>query len=147
MNNITISVKDDFNRRPGLRTYTITPGNSGEDFYHKVLNSKFYEAYSQNVKLVVNLDDTAGYPPSFIDESFGRLTYDFGADIVKDYLDIISNDEEIWKSTILDSVLPKWQARRLKNEAPEMSDGFTPSAWWHRDAKGGCKQITSYDGN
>lgn len=147
MSNISISVKDDFNRRPGLRTHTITPGNSGEDFYHKVLNAKFYEAYSQGGKLTVNLDDTAGYPPSFIDESFGRLTYDFGADIVKSTLIIISNDEEIWKSTIFDSVLSKWQKRRTNNEYPKMSEGFSPSLWWHRSSEGEFKQITSYDGN
>lgn len=147
MSDITIGVKDDFNRRPGLRTHTITPGNSGEDFYHQVLNSRFYEAYSQNVKLIVNLDDTAGYPPSFIDESFGRLTFDFGIDAVNNTLVIISNDEEIWKSTILESVLPKWQTRRIKGEYPKMSDGYTPSSWWHCNTKGECSKITTYDGN
>lgn len=146
MGNIRLSVKDDFNRRPGLRTHAITPGNSGEDFYHNILNSQFYEALVAGVKLIVDLDDTAGYPPSFIDESFGRLTYDFGIDKVKGVLEIISNDEEIWKTTINDSVLPKWQIRREKNEYPKMSDSFTPSPWWYCDKNGNISKINTYYG-
>ena len=146
MDNIIISVRDDFNRRPGLRTHNITPGNSGEDFYHRILNRRFYDALNAGANLIVNLDDTAGYPPSFVDESFGRLTYDFGEAIVRQHLEIISTEEEIWKTTIFESILPKWQKRRLKHEYPSITEGFTPDPWWHCDEKGNYELISTYNG-
>ena len=61
---ITISVFSDFSEFPGLRHCAISE-NSGEEFYHNVLNKAFKEAYDNKTKLTINLDNTAGYASSF----------------------------------------------------------------------------------
>lgn len=147
MEKIHISVKNDFNRCPGLRTHDITPGNSGEDFYHQLLNQKFYDAIVGNTILIVDLDDTAGYSPSFIDESFGRLTYDFGKKLIDAHLEIKSDEELLWKPTIFDSVVLKWQKRRENSESPTISSGFSPTPWWHLTTSESFIQISSYHGD
>ena len=70
----TISVLENFSEFPTLRYCNISD-NSGEEFYHKVLNKEFKVAYEKKEKLIVNLDYTAGYAPSFLDESFGNLVF------------------------------------------------------------------------
>ena len=61
MEEITIKVRDQFSEFPGLRLHKESPNVSGEDFYHKILNEKFYDAFKSNKHLVVDLDETAGY--------------------------------------------------------------------------------------
>ena len=87
---LILNVKDEFTEFPGLRLRSESKGVSGEDFYHKVLNQRFYEALSSGKELEVILDGTAGYPPSFIDESFGRLVFDFGEECVRKNVRIVS---------------------------------------------------------
>mgnify|MGYP003618857013 CR=1 FL=1 len=68
-----------------VSSYTEYPGpryikqgeNSGEKFYNDYLSKKFSQAISENKLLNVNLDGTAGYASSFIDEVFGNLLKDF----------------------------------------------------------------------
>jgi len=119
-NNKVISVGDDFHIRPSLR-YSATSENSGEDFYHKVLNMAFADALEHKVKLTVNLDTAEGYAISFLDESFGNLVYDFGLGIVSKNIEIISNDEPHWKEKILNEIFLKWEDRRQKNERPKVT--------------------------
>lgn len=142
---IKIKVKTDFSKCPGLRTYDISRDKSGEYFYHTILNNKFYQAVSQGLKLIVDLDGTAGYPPSFIDEAFGRLIYDFGEDMVREHLDIISNEEPIWKDTIYGNTTTMWQKRRNENRAPQITSDFSRSAWWHRGSNNTINLINHYD--
>lgn len=144
-NSIRLSVCDDFNRRPGLRTRDITPGNSGEDFYHQLLNKKFYEAITSGSELVVDLDRTAGYPPSFIDETFGRLVYDFGESLVRKNLILVSTEEEVWKETVEKSTIPAWESRRSKGRYPQVTKGYQPGPWWHMQSDGTFVQITDYN--
>ena len=70
-----IFVKD-FSEYPGLRHCSISD-DSGEEFYHEILNYKFKECFERDETLIVNIDYTAGYAPSFLDEAFGNLVFDF----------------------------------------------------------------------
>lgn len=105
----------DYSQSPGPR-YCAQGDDSGEDFYHKKLNALFADAYREGALLVVTLDGADGYASSFLDEAFGNLVYDFGADIVRQHLQIISNDEEIWKDMIEKETYNEWESRRKKSE-------------------------------
>ena len=144
MEEITIKVRDQFSEFPGLRLHNESPNVSGEDFYHKILNEKFYDAFKSNKHLVVDLDETAGYTPSFLDEAFGRLAFDFGLDAVKRTLIIVSKDEPSWENMIFDSTLILWERRRRENKKPVCSEDYPNKPWWH-SSKNGLKQISSYD--
>lgn len=112
---ITISIVNDFDEYPGLRNCSISEA-SGEEFYHKILNKKFVEAYNTNDKLEVILDGTGGFASSFLDEAFGNLVYDFTLPVVKQRLIIISNEEPHWKDMIESQTMPQWEERRKRNE-------------------------------
>jgi hypothetical protein len=105
--------------------------NSGEEFYHNLLNKSFYEAYISNSKLIIDLDNTAGYPPSFIDESIGNLVYDFGLNNVKNVLDIISAQEPNWIEYINTHTFPLWEQRRVNGQTPVKTAQHDP--WYILD--------------
>ena len=134
-NDIKISVLN-FTEYPGPR-YIIQGADSGEDFYHKVLNKAFYEAYTKNVNLVLDLDNTAGYPPSFLDEAVGNLVYDFTLTEVKKRLVIISEQEPDWKEMIEGEVYSNWQERIMKKQLPVKT--VTPKESWYRLVDGQVK--------
>ena len=69
--------------------------------------------------LNVDLDNTAGYMSSFLDEAFGNLIYDFGKNIVEQHLHIISNQEQDWIEMLQNESYPQWEQRRLKKEKPK----------------------------
>ncbi len=124
-----IKVKD-FTEYPGLRHCSISD-DSGEDFYHEVLNEKFKEAYENNSKIVVNLDFTAGYAPSFLDEAFGNLVYDFGVDNVRKIVEIISEQEPDLKKMLFEETYPQWEERRNSKDKPKKTDSH--KAWFRLD--------------
>lgn len=67
-----INISKDFS--PCLGGRFIREGSySGEDFYNRLLLPKFQLAVKHNTKLIINLDNTFGFPSSFLDESFGKL--------------------------------------------------------------------------
>lgn len=117
----------DYSQSPGPR-YCSQGDDSGEDFYHKKLNALFAEAYKNESVLAVTLDGADGYASSFLDEAFGNLVYDFGADAVKKYLEIISNDEDIWNTMINDETIPEWEKRRKNNEPAKVTQDH--EAWF-----------------
>ena len=122
-----ISVLEDFSEFPALRHNNISD-ESGEKFYHNVLNKAFKEAYEQSEKLTVDLDCTAGYASSFLDEAFGNLVYDFTLDIVKSKIEIISEQEPHWKEMILNQTYPQWEARRKSKKQPKVTTNH--EAWF-----------------
>lgn len=63
---------------------------------------------------MVDLDNTAGYASSFLDEAFGNLAYDFGKQAVLEYLEIISTQEPDWISIIRDETIPEWDEKKRK---------------------------------
>lgn len=108
----------DFTEYPGPR-YDEQGPESGEKFYVEMLNPLFAKCVKEGSKLVVNLDGTAGFASSFLDEAFGQLAYDFGKDVLEDYLRIVSSDEPEWPLMIKDETIPQWQKRRLTGQAPK----------------------------
>lgn len=86
-----ISVAKDFAPRPGPR-YKHQGPHSGQTFRESVL-APFLD---QNEMLVVDLDGTAGYGSSFIDEAFGglvRMGYD-KEDLLR-RIEVISKEDPI----------------------------------------------------
>ena len=114
---MTISILSDFNESPGPR-YCKQGKASGEEFYHKILNSKFADAIKSKQKLQLNLDGTDGYMSSFWDEAIGNLVFDFSSQKVNEYLEIISKEEPVWKE------------RRIKNDTPKKTSQNDHKAWF-----------------
>lgn len=123
-----ISVVNDFSEYPGLRYCSISE-NSGEEFYHSVLNKAFKSAYEQQENLIVNIDNTAGYASSFLDEAFGNLVYDFSLNIVKNRVAIISDEEPHWKEMIEKETYNQWEGRRKKEDRIKVTKEH---AGWYR---------------
>ena len=114
MENIKLRVID-FTEYPGPR-YQRQGDLSGEEFYVKKLNSAFTQAYREEKKLEVYLDGTAGYPSSFLDESFGELVYDFTLEIVKKRLLIITELNKKRKEKLENETFIQWEERRKRKE-------------------------------
>ena len=106
----------DFTEYPGPR-YKEQGESSGEEFYVKVLNEKFYTCYKEDCLLVIYLDGTAGYPSSFLDEAFGELIYDFSEKIVQKhlYFETIFNKKR--EEKLKSETYPQWEARRNKEDS------------------------------
>ena len=112
----------DYSEYPGPRY--ITQGlDSAEQFYYDVLKKPFENAIKNNFILVVDLDNTAGYAPSFIDEIFGNLVYDFDFKDIPKHLEIKSNDEPDWKDLVKKNILKKWKQKKDDNQ-PRKPIGF-----------------------
>lgn len=126
---MTISILSDFSESPGPR-YCKQGIASGEEFYHKILNSKFVDAMNEKQKLQLNLDGTDGYMSSFWDEAIGNLVYDFSSQKVNEYLAIVSIEEPSWKELIFNSIIPEWEKRREKCDAPKKTSQKDHSAWY-----------------
>ena len=122
-----ISVLENFSEFPGLRHCSISE-NSGEQFYHQVLNKEFANAYELKIILTVNLDNTAGYASSFLDEALGNLVYDFTLYIVEKYIKIISTQEPHWKIMIEKETYVEWESRRKEGKSPVVTKEH--AAWF-----------------
>lgn len=108
----------DYSEYPGPR-YNSQGPDSGEKFYVEKLNPVFSKCIECGSVLVVNLDGTAGFASSFLDEAFGQLTYDFGRGVLENSLKIVSMDEPEWPSMIWEETIPQWQNRREKGQSPK----------------------------
>lgn len=117
MEKIFFSVARDYTEYPALRHSTLSE-YSGEDFYHSKLNHLFYEALKSEKILVIDLDNTAGYATSFLDEAFGNLVFDFTVEKVRKHLLIISNQEPHWKEMIEKQTFNEWEKRRMQGNNP-----------------------------
>lgn len=69
---IKIKVRTDFSESPGPRR-PDEGDNSGEEFRKTILLPALQKAIKNNVKLIVDLDNTDGFGTSFLEESFGGL--------------------------------------------------------------------------
>lgn len=77
-----IKISSDYAKSPGPRL--IAEGkNSGEEFRKKILLPKLKEAIERSIRLEIDLDGTAGYGTSFLEESFGGLIREDGFDLQK----------------------------------------------------------------
>lgn len=125
----TYFVSKDYSPFTGLR-YCNRSEHSGEDFYHQKLNAWFAEAYQGREVIMIVLDGGEdGYGPSFLDEAFGNLIYDFSLRVVKDYLKIDSSSDQDWGDRILTCTFPAWEQNRIKDIEPLKTEQHEP---WFR---------------
>jgi hypothetical protein len=90
--NLEINQALDFSETPGAR-YKTDGDFSGEDFFEKILEPKFLEIKDTENVLFVNLDNTAGYATSFLDEAFGGVARKYGKKLVLQKINFISIEE------------------------------------------------------
>ena len=67
-----IKIATDFSRIPGAR-FPEEGDYSGQEFRKDILVPKLKEAIKTNARLEIDLDGTAGYGTSFLEEAFGGL--------------------------------------------------------------------------
>ncbi len=95
VNKLSLVVATEFTSTPGPR-YKIEGDFSGEIFRQSVLEPKLKQAINENAILLINLDGTAGYGTSFLEEAFGGLIreneYDYQT-IIK-HIEFKSEEEE-----------------------------------------------------
>ena len=70
-----INISEEFTDTPGPR-YIKQGRNSGEEFRKDLLIPRYKKARERKRKLIIELDGVYGYPPSFLEESFGGLIRD-----------------------------------------------------------------------
>ncbi|MBO5843570.1 MAG: STAS-like domain-containing protein [Bacteroidales bacterium] len=98
---IKIKVATDFSRIPGAR-YPEEGDFSGQEFRQKKLYPSLQKAISRRVKLIIDLDGTAGLGTSFLEESFGGLIRENHVDykVLKNTIIIISEEDPDYKEEI-----------------------------------------------
>ena len=129
----TYIVSKDYSPITGLR-YCKRSDHSGEDFYHQKLNSWFADAYQSKEKMTIVLDGGEdGYGPSFLDEAFGNLVYDFTLAVVKRWLIIDSEGDPEWGESIEEETFPIWEESRKKRDEPVKTEDHEP---WYRLIEG-----------
>ena len=96
-----IKILTDFSYTPGPR-YILEGKNSGEEFRNTILRETVNKAITSGEILTVDLDGTAGYGRSFLEEAFGGLVRVDGLkyDDIVSHLEVISNEEPEWKAKI-----------------------------------------------
>ncbi len=92
MNNVTYSIAKEYSREPGPR-YTWQGTFSGEHFRETVLLTLFDGIVDNDALLTIDLDRTAGFGPSFLEEAFGGLVRLRGYDKVRRHLGFVSREE------------------------------------------------------
>ncbi|WP_295117607.1 STAS-like domain-containing protein [uncultured Chitinophaga sp.] len=131
----TLKIADSFTPFPGLRHCNISD-NSGEEFYHKVLNPAFAQQVRAEQPITIDIDDSQGYASSFLDEAFGNMVYDFGLETVRRYVTITSEEEPHWKEMIEEGTYLQWEERRKQGKAPKVTEQHPA---WYRIANGELK--------
>lgn len=98
----TLRIAKDFSRTPGPR-YETEGDFSGEVFRKTILLPQIQEAIATGHKLRIELDGTAGYGTSFLEEAFGGLIRVDGLphDVIVAAIDIVSDEEKYLKEDIL----------------------------------------------
>jgi hypothetical protein len=89
-----IVIATDYSRIPGPR-FEKEGKFSGARFRDDMLVGKYKTARSRGVKLHIDLDGTAGYGSSFLEEAFGGLARIFPQNEVQETL-TFKSDEEIY---------------------------------------------------
>ena len=94
-NKIELVVKTEFSSTPGPR-YIFEGDYSGEFFRREILLFKIKQAMGENKKLFIDLDGTAGYGTSFLEEAFGGLIREDNIpyDVIVSIVEFKSDEEE-----------------------------------------------------
>ncbi len=99
----SIKIAKDFSVSLGSRY--ITDGDfSGEQFLNDILLDKFKNALEKEGILFIDLDGVYGYPSSFVSGSFGKLSLDYGAEVVRKHLEFKSDDNSLRLERILKEI-------------------------------------------
>lgn len=85
-------ISTDFTDTPGAR-YFSDGDFSGEEFREHIL-IPFFEKNPDAI-LTIDLDETYGYPTSFLDEAFGGLARRYGVKFCNDHLRFVSVEEPL----------------------------------------------------
>ncbi len=87
-----LSIRKEFSTTPGPR-FKKEGEFSGEEFRDRILSKRFLKAKEEEHKLIVDLDGTAGYGSSFLEEAFGGLARIYTAKSVDAVLQFKSDEE------------------------------------------------------
>ena len=105
-----IKILTDFSPTPGPR-YIDEGKNSGEKFRKEVLFPLVLNALENNENFIVDLDGTAGYGTSFLEESFGGLirinSLDYNS--IMKYMTIISEEEDYLIEDVNDYLIDAYE--------------------------------------
>ena len=93
------NVAEQFSKFPGGRLHKHGP-DSGEKFRDEALIPLFEKCES----LTIDLTGAITYGSSFLDESFGELGKRYGLEVVKNKLNLISNDDPMLVELIWEKV-------------------------------------------
>lgn len=103
MSTLTIKLSD-FTETPGsrFRHQHSEPGHSGEEFREQKIIPALKDAMSNKSIILVDLDNVAGWPITFIDEAFGKLGNVFTFDLLKEHLFVSCKDDpaivlDVWE--------------------------------------------------
>jgi len=91
---LEISISRDFSDTPGSR-YRDEGKFSGQEFLEDVLEPNFKKTLEARKKLRVEVENTYGYTPGFLDASFGELVRKYGSRKVLETIKIVSNGKEL----------------------------------------------------
>jgi hypothetical protein len=107
-----LRVRDSFSATPGSRK-PHEGEFSGEEFRISVLLPAVVSAINSKTPLVVDLDGTAGYGTSFLEEAFGGLIRDDRIDYnsLKKILSIKSDEESYLKEDIQSYLKDAYEAQ------------------------------------
>lgn len=89
---VRIHIAKDFSDTPGGR-YRTDGEASGEEFRETQLKPRFLQAQKDGTALEIDLDGAEGYATSFLEEAFGGLAREFGAQQVMKTLKLSCKDE------------------------------------------------------
>ena len=102
MADIKLNIAKDFSRCPGAR-YRNEGDFSGEEFRENFFLFFLNEAIAAHCKLIVDLDGSAGYSTSFLEEAFGGLIRhnNMSYDVIKTTVEIKSDEDPSYKDDII----------------------------------------------
>lgn len=91
---IILEVAKEFSPTPGFRTKEEGP-YPADEFRDKYLYPKLKDAIDKNDSLLVDLDGSAGYGTSFLEEAFGGLIRECGLSYqdIMEHLQLKSEDD------------------------------------------------------
>lgn len=95
-----IKIAVDFTDAPGARYYK-DGDHSGQEFYETILKEAFETCSNNNDKLIIDFDDCYGFASSFLSESFGRLSTEFGANTVLSILEFVSEQDPLIPAQVI----------------------------------------------
>lgn len=105
------SIVEKYTEYPGPR-YRNQGEHSGQAFFEDVLDNEMGQAIKKDTQLLLDLDGTAGYGSSFLDEAIGNLVLKYTKDKVLKHLKIKSEIEPDWEEIIYRDIIPEWEEKR-----------------------------------